>query len=51
MPEAFRNMRLSFALLPTLFLVPALFLLARYPLGYVRMNEIRVALEARRGRL
>ena len=50
-PEAFHNMRLSFALLPTLFLVPALFLLARYPLGYVRMNEIRVALEARRGRL
>ncbi|MBC8009343.1 MAG: MFS transporter [Burkholderiales bacterium] len=50
-PEAFRNMRLCFALLPTLFLVPALFLLARYPLGYARMNEIRAALEARRGRM
>lgn len=50
-PEAFRNMRICFALLPTLFLVPALLLLARYPLGYARMNELRAALEARRGRL
>jgi glycoside/pentoside/hexuronide:cation symporter, GPH family len=50
-PEAFFNMRLCFALLPTLFLAPALVLLARYPLGYARMEEIRTALEARRGRL
>jgi GPH family glycoside/pentoside/hexuronide:cation symporter len=50
-PEAFRNMRLCFAILPSLFLLPALALLARYPLGYARMNEIRAALEARRGRL
>jgi GPH family glycoside/pentoside/hexuronide:cation symporter len=50
-PEAFRNMRLCFAILPTLFLVPALVLLSRYGLGYARMAEIRAALEARRGRL
>lgn len=50
-PEAFRNMRLCFALLPTLVLTPALFLLWRYPLSNVRMIEIRTALEARRGRI
>ncbi|MBC8039003.1 MAG: MFS transporter [Opitutaceae bacterium] len=49
-PEAFRNMRLCFALLPTVFLVPALFLLWRYPLSYARMNEIRSQLEAHRGK-
>jgi GPH family glycoside/pentoside/hexuronide:cation symporter len=50
-PEAFFNMRLCFAILPTVFLAPALVLLARYPLSYARMAEIRGALEARRGRL
>jgi len=50
-PEAFQNMRLCFALLPTLFMVPAMFLLARYPLSHSRMEEIRNELEARRGRL
>ena len=49
-PAAFQNMRLCFALLPTLFLVPALLLLSRYPLSHVRMEEIRADLEARRGR-
>ncbi len=50
-PEAFRNMRLCFALLPTVFLVPGLLLLARYPLSFDRMVAIRAELEARRGRL
>lgn len=50
-PAAFLNMRLCFAILPTVFLVPALFLLARYPLSHVRMEEIRAELEARRGRI
>lgn len=48
-PEAFRNMRLCFALLPTIVLTPALFLLWRYPLSQARMTEIRAELEARRG--
>jgi GPH family glycoside/pentoside/hexuronide:cation symporter len=50
-PEAFRNMRLCFALLPTVFLAPALILLSRYPLSHKRMEEIRAELEARRGRV
>lgn len=50
-PEAFLHMRLCFAILPTLFLVPALVLLWRYPLSFARMTEIRAELEARRGRL
>lgn len=50
-PEAYRNMRLCFALLPTLFLTPALILLGRYPLSQARMIEIRNELEARRGRV
>ena len=50
-PEAFLNMRLCFAILPTLFLVPALILLSRYPLSHSRMEEIRTELESRRGRL
>ena len=50
-PAAFLNMRLCFALLPTLFLVPAMLLLWRYPLSHARMAEIRSELEARRGRL
>jgi GPH family glycoside/pentoside/hexuronide:cation symporter len=50
-PEAFFNMRVCFAVLPTLFLAPSLFLLARYPLSYARMNEIRSTLEAQRGRI
>ncbi len=50
-PAAFRNMRLCFAILPTVFLVPALLLLARYPLSHKRMEEIRAELEARRGRV
>ena len=50
-PEAFHHMRLTFALLPTLFLVPAMLLLRRYPLTQTRMEEIRVELEARRGRV
>jgi glycoside/pentoside/hexuronide:cation symporter, GPH family len=50
-PEAFENMRLCFALLPTFFLVPAIILLTRYPLTHSRMEEIRAELEARRGRI
>jgi GPH family glycoside/pentoside/hexuronide:cation symporter len=50
-PEAFRNMRLCFALLPTVFLAPALLLLWRYPLSHARMDEIRAQLEERRGRV
>lgn len=50
-PEAFFNMRLCFAIMPTLFLAPALLLLARYPLSHLRMDEIRAELEARRGRI
>lgn len=49
--EAFFNMRLCFAVIPTLFLVPALFLLSKYPLNYKKMNEIRAELEQRRGAL
>jgi len=49
-PDTFENMRLCFALLPTLFLVPALILLSRFPLSHVRMQAIRDALESRRGR-
>ncbi len=48
--ETYLNMRLCFALVPTLFLVPALLLLRRYRLGYRRMTEIRAELEDRRGR-
>jgi glycoside/pentoside/hexuronide:cation symporter, GPH family len=50
-PETFHNMRLSFALIPSLFLIPALLYLTRYPLSFVRMKEIRAELEARRGQL
>lgn len=50
-PEAFFNMRLCFAILPSLFLAPALLVLARYPLSRQRMEEIRLALESRRGRI
>jgi len=32
-------------------MIPALFLLARYPLSHRRMEEIRTELEARRGRI
>lgn len=49
--QTFLNMRLSFALLPTVFLVPALVLLWRYPLSHKRMDQIRQDLEARRGSL
>jgi len=48
-PEAFYNMRLTFAILPTVFLVPGLYLLHHYPLSAKRMSEIRGELEARRG--
>lgn len=48
--ETFHNMRLCFALVPTLFLVPAVLLLLRYPLTQSRMGEIRAELESRRGR-
>jgi GPH family glycoside/pentoside/hexuronide:cation symporter len=47
-PQAFTNMRISFAVLPTLFLLPALALLWRYPLTHRRMAEIRDELEHRR---
>lgn len=50
-PEAFFNMRLCFAILPTVFLVPALALLWRYPLSHARMTQIRAELELRRGRV
>ncbi|MBC8011580.1 MAG: MFS transporter [Burkholderiales bacterium] len=50
-PEAFLNMRLCFAIIPTLFLVPALLLLTRYPLSHARVADIRAQLEARRGRV
>lgn len=49
-PETFRNMRLCFALVPALFLVPAVLLLLRYPLTQTRMTEVRTELERRRGR-
>jgi glycoside/pentoside/hexuronide:cation symporter, GPH family len=47
--QAFLNMRLCFALLPTVFLVPALVILYKYPLSYSKMKEIRLQLEKRRG--
>jgi len=50
-PEVFQNMRICFAVLPSVFMIPALFLLARYPLSHRRMGEIRAELEARRGRI
>lgn len=50
-PAAFQNMRVCFALLPTLFMIPGLLLLSRYPLSHSRMEEIRAELEARRGRI
>jgi GPH family glycoside/pentoside/hexuronide:cation symporter len=50
-PQAFLNLRLSFAVLPTVFLAPALFLLWKYPLSHQRMAEIRSELESRRGKL
>ena len=50
-PEVFLNMRLCFAILPTVFLTPVLFLLARYPLSHARVTKIRAELEARRGRV
>ena len=50
-PEALQNMRICFAFLPTVFLVPGLFLLSRYPLSHKRMEEMRAELEARRGRV
>ncbi len=50
-PEAFRNMRICFAVLPTVFLVPGMMLLMRYPLSHRRMEEIRSELEARRGKI
>ncbi len=50
-PEVFQNMRICFAVLPSVFMIPALFLLARYPLSHSRMEEIRNELEARRGRI
>jgi len=49
-PETFYNMRLTFALLPSVFLIPGLILLSRYPLSYKRMQEIRKELEERRGK-
>jgi len=49
-PEAFLNMRLCFAILPTTFLVPGMLLLCRYNLTQARMTEIRTELEARRGK-
>jgi GPH family glycoside/pentoside/hexuronide:cation symporter len=50
-PAAFLNIRLCFAILPTLFLVPGMILLASYPLSRRRMEEIRAELETRRGRI
>lgn len=50
-PEVFFNMRVCFAVLPTVFLVPGLILLWRYPLSYSRMTEIRAELEKRRGKM
>lgn len=50
-PEAFYNMRLCFALLPSVFLIPALLYLRTYTLTATRMGEIRAELEARRGRM
>jgi len=51
LPSTFLNMRLCFAILPSVFLIPGLILLWRYPLSLARMTEIRTELEARRGRV
>lgn len=49
--DVFQNMSICFALPPSPFMIPALFLLARYPLSHRRMEEIRGELEARRGNI
>lgn len=49
--SAILGMRLILAVVPILIMFPALFMLKRYPLSTSRMDEIRQALEARRGRL
>jgi GPH family glycoside/pentoside/hexuronide:cation symporter len=50
-PEVLLNMRLYYAFLPALFLVPAIILLMRYPLSPKAMIDIREQLEARRGKV
>lgn len=47
-PETFLNMRLCFGIVPSVFLIPAMLFLIRYPLSFARMGEIRTQLEARR---
>ena len=48
---ALQGMRLILALTPALIMLPACFILARFPLTATRMGEIRTELEARRGKL
>jgi len=49
--SAILGMRLILAVAPVIIMLPALFILKRYPLSTLRMGEIRSTLEARRGRL
>jgi GPH family glycoside/pentoside/hexuronide:cation symporter len=50
-PETLLTMRICFAIIPALFSVLAIYLLARYPLTGARMAEIRAALETRRSKI
>lgn len=50
-PDVLINMRLFYAFLPALFLVPAIILLSRYPLSPGAVGDIRAQLEARRGKV
>jgi GPH family glycoside/pentoside/hexuronide:cation symporter len=50
-PETLLAMRVCFAIIPALFSVLAIYLLARYPLTGARMAEIRAALETRRSKI
>ena len=45
-PEAIRNLRMLFSLVPFLFLLGAMFLMARYPLTEQRMDELKEKIEA-----
>ncbi len=50
-PDVMLNMRLLFAFVPALFLIPAMLVLARYPLSARVVGDIRNQLEARRGKV